>query len=193
MVQLKSVDSNSLYTFIEELQKEWKSYLLPCSKIETALMNICIQSKQKLIFAESCTGGMMAAKITSQAGASQYFLGSLVVYSNELKQKYLGVSDRTLREKGAVSKEVVSEMLEGLFIHTEADYGIAVSGIAGPDGGSPSKPVGTIWAAMGKKGEIPDLWTFHTQLNREGIILLTTYRLLGALYRKIVFGIAGGE
>jgi nicotinamide-nucleotide amidase len=109
-----------------------------------------------------------------------------VTYSNELKEKILGVKRKTLETKGAVSEETVREMLAGLFKTADADYGVAVSGIAGPTGGSPQKPIGTIWYALGKKGEEPEIGTFASPAKtRELIILHTTNRLFGLLWRKI--------
>lgn len=106
---------------------------------------------KKLALAESCTGGALAARITAEAGASEYFLGSIVAYSNEWKVKFLGVRKETLAQFGAVSGEVVREMVEGLFVRTEATLAVAVSGIAGPTGGTPDKPVGTIWIGLGRR------------------------------------------
>lgn len=192
-VRLKAINSSALASFAEDLKSAFATHLIPSPQLEAVLLEVFRERKLTLALAESCTGGMMAEKITSQPGASSYFLGSLVVYANGCKQKWLGVSESSLKEKGAVSKEVVTEMLEGLFQATDADYGVAVSGIAGPTGGTPEKPVGTVWAALGKRGEVPDVWTFCMQLNREAILLLTTNRLFAALYRKIVFGIPGGS
>ena len=139
--------------------------------------------------AESCTGGMIASHVTSISGASDYFLGSFVVYSNAMKEEILGVSRQTLLSKGAVSEETVREMLTGVFQKTGADYAIAVSGIAGPTGGSEDKPVGTVWAAIGERGKSPDVGRFLCHGSRETIILLATNFLLGALWRKVEKGI----
>ena len=104
--------------------------------------------------AESCTGGTIAQKITAIPGSSTYFKGSVIAYSNEVKMKTLRVSERTLQQFGAVSEETVREMVKGVINHIESDYGIAVSGIAGPGGGSAEKPVGTIHIAVGNKDRI---------------------------------------
>jgi len=101
-----------------------------------------------LITAESCTGGYLAHLITSMPGSSTYFSGSIVSYSYFLKQQLLGVSGETLKAYGAVSEEVVHEMAKGAIAKSESDYAIAVSGIMGPDGGTPDKPVGTVWIAV---------------------------------------------
>ena len=101
--------------------------------------------------AESCTGGAIAALITAVPGASAYFEGSVVSYSNRIKKKVLQVKEETLENFGAVSEETVKEMLSGILENFSTDFGIAVSGIMGPDGGTPEKPVGTVWIAVGSK------------------------------------------
>ncbi|MDY0342021.1 MAG: competence/damage-inducible protein A [Lentimicrobium sp.] len=107
-----------------------------------------------LATAESCTGGYIAHLITSIAGSSDYFKGSVVSYANEVKEKVLGVSSELLNVQGAVSEEVVVEMAQGAKKLLNVDCVIAVSGIAGPGGGSPEKPVGTIWICLITPGEI---------------------------------------
>ena len=92
----------------------------------------------------------------------------------------------TLKKYGAVSKDVVHEMWTGLLKETEADYGIAVSGIAGPTGGTTEKPVGTVFYALGKKGEKPEINTLHVKGNRQTVILRTTKKLFGFLLKKIL-------
>jgi nicotinamide-nucleotide amidase len=121
--------------------------------IEEALHRDFTQAKKLLAIAESCTGGAIAKKITSFAGASDYFLGSVVSYSDDLKRDFLAVSKETLEEGGAVSVQAVEEMVEGLFAKTSCDYALAVSGIAGPTGGSVEKPVGTVFVALARRGE----------------------------------------
>jgi nicotinamide-nucleotide amidase len=102
-----------------------------------------------LACAESCTGGYISHLLTLIPGSSQYFKGAIVSYANDMKENSLGVNPKTIARFGAVSEETVLEMLDGLLQHTHADLGVAVSGIAGPDGGTPEKPVGTIWLALG--------------------------------------------
>ena len=105
----------------------------------------------KLATAESCTGGMIAAAVTEIAGSSEWFERGLVTYSNEAKQELLGVRASTLAEHGAVSEETVREMAFGLLVRCTAHISIAVSGIAGPGGGSAAKPVGTVCLAWATK------------------------------------------
>ena len=98
--------------------------------------------------AESCTGGLIAKLITDVAGSSKVFLGGVVSYSNEMKQKWLDVKTKTLNNYGAVSEETVSEMLDGIKVSSGANIAIAVSGIAGPGGGTKDKPVGTVFIGV---------------------------------------------
>ncbi len=118
---------------------------------EKVLGQMCIDKQLLLASAESCTGGLIAHQLVSIPGSSAYYTGSIIAYSYELKNSLLGVSDDLLNTKGAVSEEVVIEMLSGLLKSTNADIGIAVSGIAGPGGGTETKPVGTVWIAVGNK------------------------------------------
>lgn len=97
--------------------------------------------------AESCTGGYIAHLITRVPGSSDYFLGSVVSYSNEVKARVLGVSDESLERQGAVSRQVVEQMAQGAVRVLGCDCAVATSGIAGPGGGTPEKPVGTVWIA----------------------------------------------
>ncbi|MDE5842326.1 MAG: CinA family protein [Muribaculaceae bacterium] len=98
-------------------------------------------------FAESCTGGNLAHRITLNAGSSAYFLGSVVSYSNDVKANVLGVDRRAIAQHGAVSRQVVEQMAEGVARIMRTDCSVATSGIAGPDGGTKNKPVGTVWLA----------------------------------------------
>lgn len=98
--------------------------------------------------AESCTGGGIGAAITSASGASEVFLGGIISYANEVKRDVLGVSEEVLSTVGAVSAECAAAMAEGARRLTKADVAVAVTGIAGPGGGTPSKPVGTVWFGL---------------------------------------------
>jgi len=107
-----------------------------------------------LTTAESCTGGLIASMLTRVPGSSVGFHAGFVTYSNAIKQSVLGVREETLAKHGAVSEEVVREMALGALEHSGADYALAVSGIAGPDGGTAEKPVGTVWLACGSRGNV---------------------------------------
>ena len=116
--------------------------------IESVVGQLLRQKGMSLSTAESCTGGNIAQLITSIAGSSEYFKGSVVAYSNEIKEKMLGVPHQTLVDHGAVSEQTVIAMAEGIRERFDTDYSIAVSGIAGPGGGTDEKPVGTTWIAV---------------------------------------------
>ncbi len=119
--------------------------------LESAIGRILKEKKLTLATAESCTGGYLAHLITSVPGSSAYFTGSVISYANEVKMNQLGVQEATLREHGAVSEQTVREMVAGAIRLLGTDMAVATSGIAGPDGGTPEKPVGTVWLAVGNK------------------------------------------
>lgn len=114
-----------------------------------ALQRVLRDQGKKMVAAESCTGGLIAAMMTAEPGASAVFEAGFVTYANHIKHAVLGVDEATLEAEGAVSEPVVKQMLRGALIRSGADIGIAVSGVAGPDGGTPEKPVGTVWLAWG--------------------------------------------
>jgi nicotinamide-nucleotide amidase len=119
--------------------------------LEQALLNKMAENGLTLAVAESCTGGYISHLFTKNAGSSKVFLGGAVTYSNELKESLLGVKMETITKYGAVSEEVVTEMVQGALQRFNPDYAIAVTGIAGPDGGKPEKPVGTVWIGVSSK------------------------------------------
>lgn len=157
----------------------------PTGKLAPLVHQLFIDNGMTLSAAESCTGGCFSAHLTNLPGASQYFLGSVVAYSNELKTEFLGVSKALIAEKGAVSKEVVQEMCLGIQKRTGSDYSVAISGIAGPTGGSSEKPVGTLWCAVGKKGHEPKVWLFQGRGSREMVIERGVNALLFELYCQL--------
>jgi nicotinamide-nucleotide amidase len=119
--------------------------------LEEALGQLLKEKKLTLASAESCTGGYLAHRLTSVPGSSAYFMGSIVAYDNSVKVQVLGVKPETLEQHGAVSEATVREMAENVRKKLNTDIGVASSGIAGPDGGTPEKPVGTIWIAYADK------------------------------------------
>ena len=128
------------------------------------------EKKLTLALAESCTGGKLASLFTAIPGCSSYFKGGIVCYSNEIKQRLLGVDPLLLEKHGAVSQPVVEAMAAGAYRAFHTDCVIAISGIAGPDGGTPEKPVGTVWIAISYKGNIQSQKYLFSQ-NRESNIL----------------------
>lgn len=134
-----------------------------------------------LTTAESCTGGWVAQVMTSIAGSSTWFERGFVTYSNLSKQEMLGVGAQTLDENGAVSEQTVKEMADGALRHSQAQMSIAISGIAGPGGGSLDKPVGTVWLAWGREGEIV-AEKYHFLGDRKAVRLQAAHHaLLGVL------------
>ena len=123
-------------------------------KLEEEIGELLKAKNLSLSTAESCTGGGIAALITSVPGSSEYFNGGIVAYSNEIKQDLLHVSAETLARHGAVSRETVVEMVKGAMKTLKTDCAVATSGIAGPGGGTQEKPVGTIWIAAAYNNEI---------------------------------------
>ena len=115
--------------------------------LEVLLGNLLKQRQQTIATAESCTGGRLAAVLNAQSGSSAFYMGSVVAYSNEVKEHVLGVQHDTLQKYGAVSEQTVREMADGIRALMHTDYAIATSGIAGPTGGTEDKPVGTVWIA----------------------------------------------
>jgi len=137
----------------DQLKSLVKKYMVT-DKDETmqeVLGKLLLKNNKTISTAESCTGGMIASLLTSIAGSSGYYNGSIVSYSCEIKETLLHVKKDTLNNYGAVSEQTVIEMLDGLLNKLNTDYGIAVSGIMGPDGGTAEKPVGTVWIAAGNK------------------------------------------
>jgi nicotinamide-nucleotide amidase len=121
--------------------------------LEKVILNKMAEKGLTLSVAESCTGGYISHLLTQHAGSSEVFLGGAVTYSNELKEKLLGVKSSTIEKYGAVSGETVTEMAEGALANFNSDYAVAVTGIAGPAGGSVGKPVGTVWIGVATAGK----------------------------------------
>ena len=140
---------------VKKLKKIIPQFIYGSEKenLQEVVGKLLIQQKKTLCTAESCTGGFLAHKITSVAGSSAYFMGSVVAYSNEVKMKQLKVKSSTLEKHGAVSEKTVKEMVAGALKLFQTDIAVAISGIAGPGGGTPEKPVGTIWIAIGDKNK----------------------------------------
>jgi nicotinamide-nucleotide amidase len=144
----KTIDSQ-----FNQLKELVKTYMVTDEDetMQVVLGKLLVQHKKTISTAESCTGGTIASLITSVAGSSRYFEGSIVSYSYGVKESLLDVKNQTLETYGAVSEEIVKEMLTGILNKVKTNYGIAVSGIMGPNGGTPDKPVGTVWIAVGNK------------------------------------------
>lgn len=141
---------------ISTLSTQINSYIFGFEKDEIAdvVGQLLIKNKSTISVAESCTGGHLSHQFTQIPGCSAYFTGGVISYSNEIKKEILHVSDSILNIEGAVSESCVSEMAKSVREKFKTTYGIATSGIAGPDGGSIEKPVGTVWIALASEGEI---------------------------------------
>lgn len=146
-------------------------------ELETVVGTLLIHKKQTLAAAESCTGGYVSAQITKVPGSSAYFWGSVVSYSNSVKVSQLGVRPETLTQYGAVSEETIRQMAEGVRNALGTSIGIATSGIAGPGGGTPDKPVGTVWIACATEQRTVTRLLKLGQYRDQNIQLTTTYLL----------------
>jgi nicotinamide-nucleotide amidase len=175
--------------YIEELERRVPEYIFGRGKETIAeVVGRLFQEKGKtLSTAESCTGGYIAHLITSIPGSSLHFMGSAVTYSNEAKQDLLGVKQESLERVGAVSEEVVIQMAEGARRKFRSDYAISTSGVAGPDGGSDEKPVGTVWVAIaGPKKTIAKKYNFGGSRSRN--IAISALTALNWLRNEFISG-----
>jgi nicotinamide-nucleotide amidase len=156
-------------------------------KIEQVVVRLLARQKRTLALAESCTGGLIANRITNVPGASKVFLGGIVAYSNEAKEKFLGVRSETLKKHGAVSENVAREMAEGARKKFGADFAIAVTGIAGPTGGTKAKPVGTVFIALTSAFEtVVEQKLNSCSCGREAFKELTVQQALEMLRARLV-------
>ncbi len=155
--------------------------------MQQVLGKLLLENKKTISTAESCTGGSIASLITSVAGSSAYFKGSVVSYSNRVKQEMLGVKKETLDTYGAVSEQTAREMLSGILKQMNTDFGIAVTGIMGPGGGSEEKPVGTVYIAVGNK-QNQVVQKFKQRFSREKNIEVTSVMALNLMRKFLVNG-----
>jgi len=172
---------------IDELREIIPDYLVHVGDetLEELIGEMLLSRGQTLATAESCTGGNIASRIVSVSGSSRYFTGSVVAYSNEVKKQMLRVNTQTLQQYGAVSKEVVEEMVSGIMELYQTDYAVAVSGIAGPSGGTKEKPVGLTWiAAANHEKTVAHKYLFGS--NRAVNIEKTTITALNMVRKMIL-------
>ncbi|MCX7005829.1 MAG: CinA family nicotinamide mononucleotide deamidase-related protein [Kiritimatiellaeota bacterium] len=152
--------------------------------LEEAVGRLLAAQKKTMAVAESCTGGLIGHRLTTIAGSSVYFLGGVICYSNDSKVRDLAVPRELIEKHGAVSEEVARAMAEGVRARFGADFGIAVTGIAGPDGGTPAKPVGTVWLAVADaSGTVAKHRCFPT--TRENVKLWSSQQALDLLRRRL--------
>ncbi len=153
--------------------------------LEELVGQLLLKNNLSLSTAESCTGGSIAKLITRIPGSSIYFKGGIVSYANEIKIKYLDVTETMLKNHGAVSREVVEQMATGCLKHLDTDFAVATSGIAGPDGGTEAKPVGTTWIAVAnKRGVVSQQFLFGE--HRERNVLKASQAALNMLRIEIL-------
>lgn len=177
---LKQVINNAIEELKPIVGKNIYAYddLLPAE----GLINLLKLKEKSIGFAESCSGGLMAHLMTSIAGSSEVFKGSIVAYSNQVKTDFLEVSESNLRDFGAVSKQVVEQMAEGALKVLKTDFAIATSGVAGPGGGTPEKPVGTIWIAWASERKTEsELFTFSGNSRERNILRTAEIGIIRAL------------
>jgi nicotinamide-nucleotide amidase len=182
----KAVEKN-INKYFDELKLLTKDYLVTDvdDSMQVVVGKLLKEKNKTISTAESCTGGYVAHLITSVAGSSEYYEGSIVSYSYNVKESLLGVHENTLNVNGAVSEQTVVEMLNGLLGKLNTDYGIAISGIMGPDGGTEDKPVGTVWMAVGNK-QNHLTQKINLRFNRERNIEVTGMMALNFLRKFIL-------
>lgn len=173
-------------SLFHQLKEQVKDYLVTDrdEPLQMVVARLLQEAGKTVSTAESCTGGYIAHLLTQQSGASRYFKGSVVSYDNQVKQDLLHVQQATLQTAGAVSEETVREMVQGALSGLKTDYTLAVSGIMGPDGGTPEKPVGTVWIAAGNHRQTI-AQKFNFRFDRQRNIELTANNALNLL-RKFI-------
>lgn len=167
--------------------------------LEQAVVELLLANKLTVTTAESCTGGLIAGRLINVPGVSEIFKSGYITYSNKAKRKIIGVKRKSLEKYGAVSAQVVKEMAEGVAFYTKSDVAVAVSGIAGPDGGTPEKPVGLVYIAVNVCGQIT-IRDYHFSGNREKVrnsavasALILMRQCILEYYSKLTFGDKNNE
>jgi nicotinamide-nucleotide amidase len=176
-----------LTPYFEQMQTLVKEWLVTNEDkaLEEVIGQILKEKNKTMGTAESCTGGYIAHLITSVPGSSAYYKGSIVGYANETKQNILGVSSETLIAHGAVSEETVTQMAKASIDKLNVDYALATSGIMGPSGGTPEKPVGTVWIAAASKDRV-ETFQLHLRFDRQRNISMTAGNALNFLRKFIL-------
>jgi nicotinamide-nucleotide amidase len=175
---------DSEFAKLKILVREWL-VIDEDATLPMALSKLLRSRNKTMTTAESCTGGYIAHLITAIPGASNVYKGSIISYDNAIKVSALQVSPATLQKAGAVSEEVVKEMAAGALAAMNTDYALAVSGIMGPDGGTPEKPVGTVWVAAGDRNKLVTQ-QFHFRFDRDRNIEMTATQALNVLRKFIM-------
>ncbi len=180
--ELKNRFGSDIYTTDEEMT------------LEQSVVDLLIANDLTVTCAESCTGGMLSARIINVPGVSESYKAGFVTYSNKAKRRHLGVKKTTLQKHGAVSRQTAEEMVKGVVLATKADVAVAITGIAGPDGGTKEKPVGLVYIACSVKGEVT-VKEYHFSGNRMKVRESSVVAALGLMrnciltyFSKVTFG-----
>ncbi|TGL19665.1 nicotinamide-nucleotide amidohydrolase family protein [Leptospira bourretii] len=179
----QSNDSEKLERIVSELEKQYPKII--SDDVFSYVHEELIANQLTIAVGESCTGGLLGKKLTDQPGSSSYFVGGFLTYSNEMKESQLGVSHEILNQFGAVSMETASSMVNGIFEKTKADYCISITGIAGPDGGTDAKPVGTVWIGLKTPDGSVQTHSYIFPGNREGVRENASNTALFLLYQSL--------
>lgn len=183
----ENADLKLLDEYFQKLCEITAPYLVVNSDVslEEVVIDLLKRAGKRMATAESCTGGYIAHRLTRIPGVSSVFEGSAVSYSNEAKQEILQVSKNTLENHGAVSEQVVREMLTGVLKLMKVDFALSVSGVLGPGGGTPEKPVGTVWIAVGSLKRV-ETKKFQLRYNRENNMQVVCIHALDMLRKMII-------
>ena len=186
---LRGKNEKDLHVFIEKLKEKFAPYLISekDKNLPQVIGELLQERKEKLTTAESCTGGLLASFITSVSGSSLYFDRGFVTYSPESKIELLGVNPETIKKFDVVSYEVAIEMAEGARKKTGVDYALSITGFAGPTGGTPENPVGTVYIGFSYKNKVK-AFRFSFLGERKDIQILASYTSLDILRRYLLYG-----
>ncbi len=190
LIKIESLKYGQINNFIESAKQLLNKNLIPEEDVLLYIKYKLIKNNNKITVAESCTGGLLSSMFIKYSGASNIINGNLVTYSNDIKEAWLGVSTQTLKNFGAVSEQCVEEMLEGAVNVSNSDISLAISGIAGPDGGTNEKPVGTVYIGAKSKDNGQIIERLHLQGDRiyiQNQAALYTIKLLLNLKKDIFF------
>jgi nicotinamide-nucleotide amidase len=183
-IKIKITKTSEYIKFWHSLKELLDNQLIETDNLLKTITLRLKQSNQTIAFAESCTGGLLASMLTDISGSSDVFNGSIVSYSNGLKVNWLNVNKKNIVNYGAVSSEVVSDMLTGIISASKSDISIAISGIAGPNGGTKSKPVGTVVIGCMYKGD-QNIVTKHFNGDRTYIKYQSVYFAISLIYQTM--------
>ncbi|MDH5718147.1 MAG: nicotinamide-nucleotide amidohydrolase family protein [Spirochaetia bacterium] len=181
----KNTSEKALLKFEKEIKTKFAPFVVDDPL--KAFVEFCQKNNKTFSTAESCTGGLMASKITANSGVSTVYKGGAVTYHNDLKQNIANVSENTLKKYGAVSAQTAAEMAMGILKKTNTDYAISATGIAGPSGGTKEKPVGTVFIGLAKKNEGVYVSKFNYPVGRERFREAVTASAFISLYQSLIF------